>query len=245
MFHDILPEAFSYFKANLTLLKQRTNVISLDDFFAGKLSIKRINVAITFDDGYKSWITYAIPVLKELGLPATFFVSSGFVGLSKEEEAEFTRSQLFLTLGPRNITGGLSANDVRMIVEEGFGVGGHTLNHSNLLELRDNTHVVKEISEDKSRLEKIAGVEIEYFAYPFGAHDNPKIDLVEVLIKSGYKGAVTTVPGLNTGMTNPYRLHRELTRASMPGRVFNARVFGNYDAVCFFKERARKLFHSA
>jgi len=117
-FHDLPSKTLGCFKANLHFLKQSTNVVSLADFFSGRLSSEKINVVITFDDGYKSWVSDAIPVLQELKLPATFFVSSGFVGLSREDEAEFIRSRLFLPLGPRRITGGLNFEDVRRIVEE-------------------------------------------------------------------------------------------------------------------------------
>jgi peptidoglycan/xylan/chitin deacetylase (PgdA/CDA1 family) len=241
-FHDILPEAFSAFKANIYFLKRHTNVVSLDDFFSGRLSSKKINVVITFDDGYKSWLTHAVPVLKELGLPATFFVTSGFVGLSKEDEAEFMRSKLFVTIGPQKITKGLSFEDVRRIVKDGFTVGGHTLNHCNLGKLQDITQVRYEIAEDKMRLEKVTGVKAEYFAYPSGAYYNPEINLVGVLKESGYKGAVTTVAGFNNAKSNPFLLCRELTRASMPERVFRARVYGNYDVVCFIRERLLNIF---
>lgn len=37
-------------------------------------------VAITFDDGYRSVHDLALPVLQELGLPATVFVTSGYIG---------------------------------------------------------------------------------------------------------------------------------------------------------------------
>lgn len=33
--------------------------------------------AITFDDGYPNWLSDVVPVLEELSLPATFFISSG------------------------------------------------------------------------------------------------------------------------------------------------------------------------
>jgi len=240
-FHDILPEAFSDFKANIYFLKRKTNVVSLGDFFSDRLSSKKINVAITFDDGYESWISRAVPVLKELGLPATFFLTSGFVGLSKEDEAEFIRSKLLTTLGPRRTTGGLSVEDVRRIVEDGFTIGGHTLNHCNLRNLRNIDQVRYEIAKDKIELERETGAKIEYFAYPSGAHFNPEINLVEVLKELGYKGAVTTVPGFNRLGSNPYLLRRDLTGASMPGHVFRARVYGNYDIVHFIKERVLKV----
>ena len=65
------------------------------------------------------------------------------------------------------------------------------------------------------------------------------INLAEVLMEVGYRGAVTTISGFNTVGTNPYLLHREITDASMPGWVFRARVYGNYDAVRFLKQQIK------
>ena len=234
-FHDILSEDLSNFGINIAFLKQHTNVISMDDFFSGRLSFNKINVVISFDDGYRGWLTHAVPVLKEHGLPAIFFVSSGFIGLSKEQEANFALTNLFLTHEPHRITGCLSQGDIRRLVVEGFTIGGHTLKHTNLGKVRNRAQLGYEIAEDKSRLEKAAGAKVDYFSYPFGAFDNPEIELFEVLKESGYRGAVTTISGFNDSKTNKYLLHRELTEASMPGRVFRARIYGNYDAVRFIK----------
>jgi len=239
-FHDILPEAFSCFKGNLCFLKLCTNVVSIEDYFSGRLSLDKINVVITFDDGYGSWLTYAVPALKELGLPAIFFVTSGFVGLPEQEEAKFVRSKLALRPGRDRIIRGLAFKDVRRIVEEGFTIGGHTLNHCDLGKVRDSTQVKNEIVDDKKKLEKVTGVKIEYFAYPSGTYYNPEIDLIKALKESGYKSAMTLEVGFNMARSNPYLLHRELTEASMPAAVFKARVFGNSDALSSIKA---KLFH--
>lgn len=241
-FHDLPPEALGPFKDKLLILKRNTNVVSLDDFFHGRLNLKKINVVITFDDGYRSWVSHALPVLRELELPATFFITSGFVGLSKEKEAEFIRSKLHLTAGDRRISC-LNFEDVRRIAAEGFTVGGHTLNHCNLADLRDGIQLKHEILEDKIRLESISGAKIEYFAYPSGAYQNQVLDISEVLKEAGYRGAVTTVSGFNGVDTNSYLLHRELTGASMPMAVFKARVYGNYEAVQFVKRTFRVLFN--
>ena len=237
VFHDILPEALVYFKANLRFLKRHTNVVSLNDFFSSRLSANKINVIITFDDGYKSWVTHAIPALKELGLPATFFVTSGFVDLSKDDEAKFMRSSLFVMMGPRETSGGLRAEEVRRIVEEGFAIGGHTLNHCHLGKLRDRALAKREIVEDKMRLERITGERLRYFAYPTGSYHNSEIDLIGLLKEAGYRGAVTTISGFNGARSNPYQLHREITGASMTRPVFKARVTGSSDAIRFIKQR--------
>ena len=236
-FHEIPDKSLCYFEANLRFLAKRANVISFDNYFSGKLSSKRINVIITFDDGYKNWMTHAIPVLKRLGLPAAFFISSGYVDLSRTEGADFNRTKLHRPSGQEDIIEGLKSEDLRKMAEEGFTIGGHTANHGNLGLFRDSIRLRDEIVDDKERLEKIAGGRIQYFAYPNGVYRNTSISIPEVLKEAGYKGAVTTVPGFNTDRTNPYLLHRDLIRVSMPRRVFRANVYGNYDLVMCLKSR--------
>lgn len=236
-FHDLPQDALSSFDAKLNFLKHKTNVVSLDDFMSGRLSVEKINVVITFDDGFNSWIKHAVPILRKLALPATFFISSGFVGLSKDDEIKFIRTNLRLKQLPhQRITGGLTFDDVKSIADQGFTIGGHTLNHCNISALQDKDKLKYEIAEDKLVLEQLVGKKINYFSYPFGAYHNPDINIVEVLRKVGYKGAVTTTSGFNNNRTNPFLLHRESTDTKMNISVFKARVYGNYDAVKWFKQ---------
>ena len=234
-FHDILDAEKEDFRRKLLYLWKTTNVVSIDDCFAGRLSSKKINVVITFDDGYKSWMSTAVPLLKELRMPATFFVSSGFLDLSPEEEANFIRYKLRTNL---NTTGALKRDDLLRIAEQGFTVGGHTSNHVNLAEMRDRLEIRREILIDKQNLEAATGTAIKYFAYPFGGFCNPFVDLTAVLKEVGYEGAVTLIPGFNQNGANRYCLCREITGLPMALCVFKARVFGAYDGV----NSARKLF---
>jgi peptidoglycan/xylan/chitin deacetylase (PgdA/CDA1 family) len=232
-FHDVPANLSSDFHAKIEVLKKLSNIVSLNDIFAGKLSCQKVNIAITFDDGYRSWIDTVSPVLRELGVTATFFVSSGFVGLQNCDVTDFLRNNLKTS---QQTTGSINAEELRKLADNGFTIGGHTGNHANLSALSDINVVRNEILSDKEVLERTTGTKIEYFAYPFGYHHNAHIDLAKVLRESGYRGAVTLVPGLISAITNKYCVNRDLVRASMLMPVFKARFLGNHDGVKFLRK---------
>jgi peptidoglycan/xylan/chitin deacetylase (PgdA/CDA1 family) len=227
-FHDI-PDDARAFEANLAFLQRRTHVVSLDDFLRGRLSIRRINIVITFDDGYHSWVTRALPALQRLGLPAAFFVSSGFVDLSPADQAVYLRSNLGLPAREARGARGLSEGDLRALADAGHTIGGHTVSHIDLGACGDAEVIEREVLEDKQHLEQVIGRRIDYFAYPSGSYCNPCHPLPAIVAAAGYKAALTTRPGFNRRETDRYLLHRELTNARMPGLVFRARVYGNAD----------------
>ena len=235
VFHDVLPESAGSFEKKLCFLKEKTNVISLENFVSGELDSNKINTVITFDDGYKSWVVSAIPVLKRLKLPATFFISSGFIGLSKQEEATYIREKLFRHFPPGKISGRLTLTEVRALSEEGFTIGGHTLNHVPLNSIDNLSELKNEIRSDKSRLEDMIESKIDYFSYPTGAYSNPRINLINELIDAGYKAAVTVKSGFNTTLTNKYLLHRDIIFSWISLPIFRARVLGNVDAIRIIK----------
>ena len=240
-FHDI-PDDASAFEANLAFLRRRTHVASFDDFMRGRLSARRINVVITFDDGYHSWVTRALPALQRLRLPATFFVSSGFVGLAPRQQAAYVRSNLALPAAQARGVRGLSESDLRALADAGHTIGGHTVSHIDLGTCDDMEVLAREVREDKQRLEQMIGRRIDYFAYPSGSYRNPRQALPAIVAAAGYKAAVTTRPGFNTSETDRYLLHRELTNARMRGLVVRARVYGNADAARFLRQQLLRPF---
>lgn len=63
------------FRNLLSEIQQHFHIISLDDFSANRLNPDKLNVLITFDDGYRNNLTLALPVIKELQIPVTIFVT--------------------------------------------------------------------------------------------------------------------------------------------------------------------------
>lgn len=66
------------FDAQVAFLKSHCDVIALDDVPAA-LHRRGRHVAITFDDGYRDNHDIAFPVLRRQGVPAAFFIATGFI----------------------------------------------------------------------------------------------------------------------------------------------------------------------
>lgn len=89
-YHRVLPAAdpllpgdpsVTEFERTMGWIRETFNVIPLAEAVAGLRSGKlpRRALALTFDDGYANNATLAAPILARLGLPATFFIATGFL----------------------------------------------------------------------------------------------------------------------------------------------------------------------
>lgn len=68
-----------YVKKNFTPIR----LIDIPDLIRTK-SLPRRGVVITFDDGYADNYNNAVPILMHYGIPATIFVTSGYIGSRRE-----------------------------------------------------------------------------------------------------------------------------------------------------------------
>jgi peptidoglycan/xylan/chitin deacetylase (PgdA/CDA1 family) len=105
-------------------------------------------VEITFDDGNKSDVDIALPILLEHGLTATFL-------------------PIVAKLGE---PGYLSEGDVRLLVRSGMTVGTHGMHHRSWRRLCEaDAHEELVIARD--RLEQLTGRPVTSAACPFGQYD--------------------------------------------------------------------------
>jgi peptidoglycan/xylan/chitin deacetylase (PgdA/CDA1 family) len=95
MFHRIadpasdpwgLSVAPSRFEEQISSLKARRIPLSMRDFVdqLQNGTLPRLAVAITFDDGYVDNLHVAKPILEAIGVPATVFLTTGYLGKQKE-----------------------------------------------------------------------------------------------------------------------------------------------------------------
>jgi peptidoglycan/xylan/chitin deacetylase (PgdA/CDA1 family) len=134
--------------------------------------------ALTFDDGWRNWLTAGLPVLERLGVGGTFFVCPGLYGATHPDVA-----------GEEGAL--LDEREARTLHEAGMELGSHSLTHPDLRKLSDGELAV-ELRDSKEAVEAITGRPCRLFAYPYGLYDER---VVEAVGTAGYELAFAWLPG--------------------------------------------------
>jgi peptidoglycan/xylan/chitin deacetylase (PgdA/CDA1 family) len=151
-------------------------------------------VALTFDDGFRSAYTAALPEFREYGFVATIYPVVGRLGRANDwpgQPAGIPTLPL------------LSWDELGGLVAAGWAVGGHTLTHPDLTALAVG-EAEAEIAGGGRLLRDRLGVPVETFAYPYGRL-NPA---VRAVVAGHYRGGCGTALDFVTGASDPYVLER-------------------------------------
>jgi peptidoglycan/xylan/chitin deacetylase (PgdA/CDA1 family) len=142
------------FRAQLALLGRRNlRAVDLDGFLeAARSGSDRRAYLITMDDGYVSVLEIAAPILARSGHPALLFVSPELLGRDTT---------------PQRI---LSVDELRQLIELGFEIGSHGLDHRPLIGLSDE-ELRRQCEESRQPLSNLLGTPPRAFSYPHGAFD--------------------------------------------------------------------------
>ena len=159
---------------------------------AAPLSGKAVHVS--FDDGFIGVLEHALPALQDYAMPATLFALSGRTG--------DTNDWMWQRGFPRRAL--LSAQQLRLLADEGVTIGSHTRTHVRLPEIPPE-RAKAEITTSKSELEDMLGHEVSHFAYPFGLFDAA---IREMVIGAGYRSACSTRSGFSRPGEDPFLLRR-------------------------------------
>lgn len=191
---DLFDELMGIIRSEYNPISLQTLLMKLKtgEFFAPN------TVAITFDDGYKDNFLHAAPILKKYKLPATFFVTSGYINSERvfpwDEESPVKHSMM-------------TWDEVRELVKMGFDIGGHTVNHIDLGKATIE-EAKKEIIGCKEKIEKEIGRKVSEFAFPFGRANAIRDEVLDVVRKTGFDCCCSSYGGKVTAGSDPYKLER-------------------------------------
>lgn len=102
----------------------------------------------------------------------------------------------------------VTVEECRELFETGlFDFGAHSARHSIHTKL-NFSELKNEIDRCVSDMREIFGRDCHFYAYPNGGRGDFSADCATLLAQHGIRAAVTTVPGWNTTLRNPYAIKR-------------------------------------
>jgi peptidoglycan/xylan/chitin deacetylase (PgdA/CDA1 family) len=167
-YHHIADDTPAITSVSVKLFRQHMGYLADNDFKVWPLPklVKALRegralpdkvIAITFDDGYRSVYTHALPVLRRHGFPFSVFVTTRLVGSSEDF---------------------ISWDELREAAAQGATIANHTASHPHLVRRLDNEsegnwqqRIEQEISEAEKAIGEHMGDSVKLLAYPYGEYD--------------------------------------------------------------------------
>jgi peptidoglycan/xylan/chitin deacetylase (PgdA/CDA1 family) len=152
-------------------------------------------IVLSFDNGYQSQYTQALPVLRGLG----------WVGDENMQLSGLPPSQ-----------GGLGQGQIRGLIAAGWELDTQGFSHADLIAL-DPGKLHYEVAVARQTLKRRYRVPVNWFCYPSGHYNSTVIAAVRA---AGYTGSTTVVPGWAHPGDDLYRLHRlRVLGGTTPGQL--------------------------
>lgn len=141
---------------------------------------------ISIDDGYRSFFTNALPLLKKYNLPATLFINTKTVG------------------------GGdyMTWDELRDVVRYGVEIGNHTHSHDYFLNFPESSRYKTykdEIALSQSIIEKNLDIESIVFSYPYGEFD---AEMKKIVKQAGFVAAAAQNSGVIHAVSDIFQCPR-------------------------------------
>lgn len=251
MYHGVVPDEdpmahgdwlqvrVSEFRQQMAYLKKHYEVVPLADLLRPQPAAPgRPRAAVTFDDGYANVYRCALPVLRELGLPATVFVVTGHVDTRRlfwwdrlhlaalPAETAAAHAAALKALPPARIDAALarileaSGRTVPAEAPESYRCASgdelRALTASGLIDLGSHTHgheILQGLSDEDTRATLRASLQaLAGWGIATRLLAAPNGDYTEaqtmLMREQGFAACVSTRPGLWSHPALPYRIPR-------------------------------------
>jgi peptidoglycan/xylan/chitin deacetylase (PgdA/CDA1 family) len=178
------------FEAQLAYLREKDySVLTLGQALSRlrtEEGIPEKGVVLTVDDGYTSFLSGAMPLLREYGFRATLFVQTENIG----------------------DPGFLGWKELRRLQSEGIEIGNHSASHAHFLNMRKEGRLRrfgKDVRQAQQAFASELGEAPDIFSYPFGEYTP---GMQKVLRDMGLEAAVAQKSGVLHAGGDRYALPR-------------------------------------
>ena len=234
------------FRKHLETLKERGIKLTTasDLMFKNKNgTISDYDVALSFDDGYLDNYAYIFPLLQELNIYATFFISTA--NINKEPSFPNNGSLLYYDLKM------MSEEQLIEMAKYGMEIGSHTKNHVHMASICkiSSKKALEEATMSKKYLEEITQKEVLSFAYPNGQKGVFNNGTSDLLRMAGYEWGFTTIWGTINQKINCMTIPRCEVKVNDSTDVLINKIEGSYDFLSLYaklhdrSKEWRKLRH--
>jgi peptidoglycan/xylan/chitin deacetylase (PgdA/CDA1 family) len=238
-YHSVNPQGRlssptpALFARHLSWLAEHCDVVPFSGIpAAARRRTDRPVVSITFDDGYADNYEYAFPVLQRFGMPATFFLTVGFIlndAAVRQRIQRAWRSSLE-PLSP------LAWWQIREMRRGGMEFGAHSYGHFNLADL-PAAAAEDDMRRARDVLEERLGEPITAMAYPFGKpRRHFTAETMSLAAKAGYRWAAAILSRSVRAQDAPLALPRFSVLQDSPGTIGD-KVLGTWDLLGYWQER--------
>lgn len=206
------------FQEQMTLLKEQgyTTITERDLllYLQGEKNLPTKPILIHFDDGYENTYHHAYPVLKELGMKATYYLVGATVKAKTADHEPYPTPHLSWEQIQEMHESGVISFESHTFDLHGNGVSVQYKGETDTLyqqRLLDDFIQSKKLIEDK------LGTTVLALAYPFGDYNDTADEMAK---KAGYGLTMTMDEGKVTLGDSPYKLKRIYVSGADHGEAF-------------------------
>ncbi|WP_240535642.1 polysaccharide deacetylase family protein [Bradyrhizobium sp. STM 3809] len=166
------------------------------------------DLSITFDDGWRSTLMVAAPILSEYQIPWTLFVATDFVDCP----SDWHRTRM------------LTWDELGELSRMGVEIGSHSVSHPDFGRIDEKT-AVDELQQSRSRLQSRLSLPIDSLAIPFGQSRNWSSFAHHAAQRAGYELIYAQAENTRPPGTIP----RTFVTSIDDDRIFAALLDGAFD----------------
>jgi len=205
--HYVYDDQVTTFRRLLSRLQRIGTFVSTERVRAivtGREPLDARYFHLSFDDGFDNVHRNAFPVMADLGVPATVFVPTRFIGLPDDA----VPGMWWDTGRPMNRP--LDWDAVREMHEHGVDIGAHTRHHARLSDLSLEPEKLRdELDGAKQDLESKLGSPCRYMSWPFGTGSDVDDVGLKAIEAAGFDMCFSAIRGkVEPGRTSAFTVPR-------------------------------------